>query len=87
MLAVSAVMMSPFISLGSLGSALHSGDGRVQAWVLAWVAYALGSGQPLFDAKMFLPVPHSRGGGFERYSHWCRNSTRRSDTLIRVSGR
>ena len=56
MLAASAVMLSPFISYTQFGSALHSGDGRVQAWVLAWVGHALGSGRPLFDANMFYPA-------------------------------
>ncbi len=57
MLAVSALMLSPFVSFHEFGSALHSGDGRVQAWVLAWVGHAIGTGRPLFDANMFYPAP------------------------------
>jgi hypothetical protein len=57
MLAASALMLSPFVSYTHFGSALHSGDGRVQAWVLAWVGHALGSGHSLFDANMFHPTP------------------------------
>ncbi|MGH9173025.1 MAG: hypothetical protein ACRD1H_01640 [Vicinamibacterales bacterium] len=57
MLAASALMLSPFISFRDFGSALHSGDGRVQAWVLAWVGHALGTSRPLFDANMFHPAP------------------------------
>ena len=56
MLAASALMLSPFVSFTHFGSALHSGDGRAQAWVLAWVGHALGSGHPLFDANMFYPA-------------------------------
>jgi hypothetical protein len=56
MLAASVVMLSPFVNYTSFGSALHSGDGRLQAWVLAWVGNALGTGAPLFDANMFHPA-------------------------------
>ena len=56
MLAVSALMLSPFISYPHFASALHPGDGRVQAWVLAWVGHALGSGRAVFDANMFHPT-------------------------------
>jgi hypothetical protein len=49
-------MLSPFMNLLHIGSALHTGDGRMQAWVLAWVAHALTSGAPLFDANMFYPT-------------------------------
>lgn len=56
MLAASSLMLSPFVSFTHLDSALHSGDGRVQAWVLAWVGHALGTGRPLFDANMFFPT-------------------------------
>lgn len=58
-LVVSAIMLSPFMNLWHIGSALHVGDGRVQAWVLAWVAHAVTTGAPLFDANMFYPVPAS----------------------------
>lgn len=58
-LAVSATMLSPFMNLPHIGSSLHVGDGRVQAWVLAWVAHALTTGASLFDANMFYPVPAS----------------------------
>jgi hypothetical protein len=50
------LMLSPFVSFTHFGSALHPGDGRVQAWVLAWVGQALGTGHPLFDANMFYPA-------------------------------
>lgn len=56
MLTASAVMLSPFTNLVAFASALHSGDGRVQAWVLAWVGHALIDGRPLFDANMFFPA-------------------------------
>lgn len=56
MLAASALMLSPFVSFTNFGSALHSGDGRAQAWVLAWVGHALGSWHRLFDANMFHPA-------------------------------
>jgi hypothetical protein len=56
MLAASAVMLSPFNNYSAFGSALHSGDGRVQAWVLAWVGHALTTGRALFDANMFFPA-------------------------------
>jgi hypothetical protein len=55
----SVVMLSPFINLFDPGRALNSGDGRVQAWALAWVAHAITSGEPLFDANMFFPAPAS----------------------------
>lgn len=56
MLATSLVMLSPFVNYSSFASALHTGDGRVQAWVLAWVGHALGTGRPLFDANMLHPA-------------------------------
>ena len=56
MLAASLVMLSPFFNYASFDSALHSGDGRLQAWVLAWVGHALGTGAPLFEANMFYPT-------------------------------
>ncbi len=59
MIAGSLLLLSPFTSLPHVATALHSGDGRVQAWVLAWVAHALTSGAPLFDANMFFPAPAS----------------------------
>jgi hypothetical protein len=58
-LVVSALMQAPFTNFTSFASALSSGDGRVQAWVLAWVAHAIASGQPLFDANMFYPAPRA----------------------------
>ncbi|MBA3271202.1 MAG: hypothetical protein H0T71_11905, partial [Acidobacteria bacterium] len=56
MLAGAMVMLSPFTNLSAFGSALHSGDGRVQAWVLAWVGHAVSTGRSLFDANMFYPA-------------------------------
>ena len=56
MLAASLVMLSPFVSYSHFASALHTGDGRVQAWVLAWVGHALSTGTPIFDANMLYPA-------------------------------
>ena len=51
----SAIMLSPFMNLAHLATAVHTGDGREQAWMLAWVAHALTSSASLFDANMFFP--------------------------------
>lgn len=56
---VSGVMQAPFTNFIDFGSALAQGDGRVQAWVLAWVAHALSGGAALFDANMFYPAPRA----------------------------
>lgn len=54
--AAATVMMSPFMNLAHLGSALHHGDGREQAWALAWVAHALTTRHvAFFDANMYFP--------------------------------
>lgn len=58
-LGTSTVMLSPFMNLAHLGTALHVGDGRTQAWVLAWVAHALTTGASIFDANMFYPTHES----------------------------
>jgi hypothetical protein len=55
--AAAIVMMSPFMNLAHLASALHHGDGREQAWALAWVAHALTTMHvPFFDANMYFPA-------------------------------
>lgn len=54
--AASVVMLSPFMNLAHLDSALHTGDGRLYAWAIAWVAHALTHGLPVFDANMFFPA-------------------------------
>ncbi len=55
-LAASVIMLSPFTSPAHIGSALNTGDGRLQAWVLAWTAHALMNALPVFDANMFYPT-------------------------------
>src|SRR5919109_656035 len=55
-LVASVVMQAPFTNYAHFSSAVASGDGRAIAWILTWVAHALGTGQSLFDANMFFPV-------------------------------
>lgn len=55
-IAVSMIMLSPFTNLAHIGSALHTGDGRLHAWIFAWTAHALMNGLPVFDANMFFPT-------------------------------
>jgi hypothetical protein len=55
-LAASAIMLGPFMDLAHIDSALHTGDGRLYAWILAWVAHAITNGLPMFEANMFFPA-------------------------------
>jgi hypothetical protein len=57
-LVASAVMQAPFTNYAHFASAVAPGDGRAIAWIITWVAHALATGEPLFDANMFFP---SRG--------------------------
>jgi hypothetical protein len=57
-LIASGVMQAPFTNYAHFSSAVAPGDGRAIAWIVTWVAHALATGQPLFDANMFYP---SRG--------------------------
>ncbi|MGE0043641.1 MAG: hypothetical protein AB7V01_20910, partial [Vicinamibacterales bacterium] len=57
--AVAVAAFTPFTNVAHVASAINEGDGRVQAWVLGWVAHAITTGRPLFDANMFFPAPEA----------------------------